>query len=523
MSVAGDIKYNRSTSGTPLDVVGGRLDLVSATSLKWAFTNSAQIRLNNGSSWEIVTPSSEPTLANTGLDLNSTALAPNTIYDIFAEYSSSTAFNLVASRWATGGDGANNAGTTSCVPLMTAANAPGPVVVTTGSVYTTNYGWCAFDGSGTTDWLIFTDPSAAAQSLMIDFGNPVCINKYYLISAYRANNATDAINGHPKDWKLQGTNNTSAAYGDAINANGWTDLGTETGKTASAVSQTSSAYTCINSQSYRYYRLRVTASGNNGAVNLSGLTLVASANSLAGGSSRVRAYEASVIYNAGDRVTYGGHDWVCILQTTAGTTPVAGNYWVDNGTSVSGDFAGLYRHDGVLVSDSSSTGKKRRWLGIIYTYNNGGTVNFKDDVNYRYVSNYYNRKSKTVKSYNTNDTWTYASNVVRESNSGSGQVRGMFICSNAISTHISRAACCGMVVSNMSLSVCLNTPSTALAIIYVSPPAINTWTSASLSVNAQPVVGLNYITECEANASNAGNTVMLGGTYNTSSILTGEF
>lgn len=102
-------------------------------------------------------------------------------------------------------------------------------------------------------------------------------------------------------------------------------------------------------------------------------------------------------------------------------------YWQDNGTSVSGDFAGLYRHDGVLVSDSSATGKSRRWLGIIYTYNNGGTVNFKDDVNYRYINNFYNRKDRVVTSFNTNTSWTDSSTSWQEWNNGNGQIRGNFV------------------------------------------------------------------------------------------------
>lgn len=88
-----------------MDTVSGRLDLVSATSIKWAFQNSNQIMLNNGSQWNLVKVATEPTLSNTATDLNGIDLAPNTIYDIFAEYSSATAFTLVASRWATGGDG----------------------------------------------------------------------------------------------------------------------------------------------------------------------------------------------------------------------------------------------------------------------------------------------------------------------------------------------------------------------------------------------------------------------------------
>ena len=80
-----DVFYNKleadpSTIG--MDIVGGRLDLVSATSIKWGFQNSNLIRLVNPDTgrWELVKCATEPTLANNATDLNGTALAPNTIY-----------------------------------------------------------------------------------------------------------------------------------------------------------------------------------------------------------------------------------------------------------------------------------------------------------------------------------------------------------------------------------------------------------------------------------------------------------
>ncbi len=238
-------------SGDPLqDVVGGRLDLVSATSLGWRFWKNNQIRLFSGSSWELIRVASEPTAANTANDLNGAALAVNKIYDVFAEYSNSTSFNLRFSRW--------------------------------------------------------------------------------------------------------------AGYG-------------------------------------------------------------------AGASSRSAAYDSGTTYNIGDRVTYGGHDYVCNQSGSNKTPSSEADYWDDNGTSITGDFSGLYRHDGVLVSSNSTLGKKRRWLGVIYTHSNDGTVNFKDEEIYRYIGNYYNRHQKAVKTYNTNANWTYATLTWREANGGSGNVRGQMV------------------------------------------------------------------------------------------------
>jgi hypothetical protein len=87
----------------------------------------------------------------------------------------------------------------------------------------------------------------------------------------------------------------------------------------------------------------------------------------------------------------------------------------------------------VLVSDSSTTGKKRRWLGIIYTYNynNSGTVNFKDDVNYRFISNFYNKKNKIVSVNMSTSYWSYSTATWRELNNGTGLTRGhMVVCSS---------------------------------------------------------------------------------------------
>ena len=656
----------------PMDVVGGRLDLVSATSIKWGFQDSSQIRLYNPTSscWEVCNITTEPTLSNTATDLNSTALAPNTIYDIFAEYSSSTAFTLVASRWATGGDGANNSETQVCTTTAT-ADTTGSQIVTYTSKNGSGYeGWYAFnraDGANNSSllWVSSAAPSSGSpQSLMIDLGRSVCINKYRLKA--RVSDAVPGTNerAFPKTWKFQGTNNTSAVVTDAINDNGWVDLDT----VASASDPVNNTYetlyhTFANTTRYRYYRLRITdRSGANNYCCIGEVDLVASIPA-PGASSRVKVYSATEIYNAGDRVTYGGHDWVCILQTTAGTTPVAGSYWVDNGAKVGGhgdyntgtayatpimtgntapngtafsdttwdgsgtfdpyqafkqsvnssgwvsantsvphyvgydfgvgvakvinkyvirardsadsgvffpasftlqgsnngtdyttldtrtgitypgqatwtstftfsntvayryyklnvtalvtgstatsigelkliepanDFSGLYRHDGVLVSDSSATGKKRRWLGVIYTYNNAGVVNFKDDQNWRYISNFYNRTTKPVKSYNTNLFWTYDTTVWREAYNGSGQVRGNFITCMATNRQIgcsvfwtaSATASSGGVHINASNNATLNIPCGTNS------------TTSNCSYKVIPIsLGYNWITMVEYSAA----------------------
>ena len=315
---------SQPTRVRPLDVVGGRLDLVSSTRIKWGFQGSNQIRLFDGQDWQTVECSTEPYIDNTSLDLNGTALVVDKIYDVFAEYSSSTAFSLVCSRWQT---------------------------------------------------------------------------------------------------------------------------------------------------------------------------------ATAGTSSRTATWAGNTAYTIGDRVSTGSplHYYVCITAHTSHTTTFSNDSanWVDNGVAPSNaDFNGLYRHDGVLVSDSSTTGKKRRWLGIIYAYNNNGTVNFKDDVNYRYVSNWYNRKNNTVISSNSNSTWTLSTiDTYVEYNNGSGQLRGNFIV-NSSSLHVISSITRVYNTNNGAdtfVAIALNSDSSASVTSQVTASAYY-YINVSISKNTQLPIGYNYIT-----------------------------
>lgn len=148
----------------------------------------------------------------------------------------------------------------------------------------------------------------------------------------------------------------------------------------------------------------------------------------------------------------------------------------------------------MLVSDSSTTGKKRRWLGIIYTYNNSGTVNFKDDVNYRYVSNFYNRENKAVESWNTNNSWTASGSAWRASYNGDGAVYENFIlCQSqqAIASASGTFAQTGSVVYGYT-GMHFNTMSNRILecpAIYVA----NVTSSAAGSSYISIPVGYNYI------------------------------
>jgi hypothetical protein len=280
-----------------------------------------------------------------------------------------------------GGDGATNNNTGYATPAI-GNNSASPYTISCTSYYTSSdsyNAWLAFnqnDGSndGVGSWISNESNGAPStgtpQTLMVDFGRSVCINKYILKARYAS---TQNYRAFPKTWTLEGSNTGALgdAAGDINGTNGWFLLDTVATSTEPATNSWEASYhTFVNNNTYSKYRLRIT-----------------------------------------DR--YGTSNYVCLneLKLVEAIT----------------DFTGLYRQDGILVSDSSVTGKKRRWLGIIYTYNNAGTVNFKDDVNYRFISNYYNRKVNGLQSSNSTTTWTYATSTWRESNGGTGQTRGVFV------------------------------------------------------------------------------------------------
>jgi hypothetical protein len=89
-------------------VVGGRLDYKSDTELAWNFWESNTISLWNGAEWTMVSPIAPPTLLSTTSGINGVALTYDVVYDIFAEYSTPTTFNLVASKWMTSGAGTSD-------------------------------------------------------------------------------------------------------------------------------------------------------------------------------------------------------------------------------------------------------------------------------------------------------------------------------------------------------------------------------------------------------------------------------
>jgi hypothetical protein len=86
----------------------------------------------------------------------------------------------------------------------------------------------------------------------------------------------------------------------------------------------------------------------------------------------------------------------------------------------------LSRYQGVYVYDATTdSGRKRRFLGTV-RLRNDTTSKFSDDNGKRFVSNFYNRKSVDVISYNTGTAWSYNGGW-RESQGGTNQVRGYLV------------------------------------------------------------------------------------------------
>lgn len=86
------------------DIMGGRIERVSDTQIKWAFYNSNQARLwnNTASKWDLVSMASNPTLNSSANDIGGTAITDGRCYDIFLKRVSDTSASLHAARWTTG-------------------------------------------------------------------------------------------------------------------------------------------------------------------------------------------------------------------------------------------------------------------------------------------------------------------------------------------------------------------------------------------------------------------------------------
>jgi hypothetical protein len=79
----------------------------------------------------------------------------------------------------------------------------------------------------------------------------------------------------------------------------------------------------------------------------------------------------------------------------------------------------LYEWNDMLIHENSNAGRKRRYLGDIYMYNNSGTAEFKDGEYLRYIVNYYNRVSKRIRgSFSSSGSYDCSATSYQEVNGG---------------------------------------------------------------------------------------------------------
>jgi hypothetical protein len=145
--------------------------------------------------------------------------------------------------------------------------------------------------------------------------------------------------------------------------------------------------------------------------------------STAGASTVANAWVTSTSYKVGQRVTNSGNTYACLAPHTSGTFAtdlVAGN-WLAVGSD------GLGSQDGVKIYAATGAFVCYRFLGCVRLVDNSGTPNFAFDDNRKLIWNYYNKQKQQVRSTNTTASWTYNNQYIRESNGGSGQLRGEFL------------------------------------------------------------------------------------------------
>jgi len=155
------------------------------------------------------------------------------------------------------GDGSQNNDTAYTTPDMTSNTAPSPFIASDSENTQANQAYRAFDREDT-DWRSDGTPTPSSpKSLAFDFGSGagVIINKYRLKGGI---GWLGSERSFPRDFKLQGSNNSSAAASDSEYANGWTDLDIRNDIDDPGRLTWSPYFTFFNATPYRKYRLRIT-------------------------------------------------------------------------------------------------------------------------------------------------------------------------------------------------------------------------------------------------------------------------
>ena len=376
-------------------------------------------------------------------------------------------------------DGSQNTSTTDLMPTMTSNNTPSPYVISASSTYSGRNPYEAFSNSYTegNDWGGTSLPAVIA----VDFGN----GNAKIVNKMRWRSRDYNSRCSPRDWTIEGSNADSPVID---NDSYWTVLDTRTDQSDPGRATWTGYYTWTNSVAYRHIRMKITDRNVIGgtavylsiaeielieamdphefinADNVEDALIDLDASIMVG--PHVRSIvEGRIDLSSATQLKwtpvsgigislYNGSNWEVVSPSSDVTFANTAVDLDDNAlvvdavydlfasyssktsfsivakkwTNTTTRWGTLYTHQGVLVHENSTNGLKRRFLGTIYTYNNSSTVNFKDENNYRYISNYYNTKLKQVISQNnTSGTWTYASTTTRESNGGTNQIRGRFV------------------------------------------------------------------------------------------------
>jgi hypothetical protein len=140
---------------------------------------------------------------------------------------------------------------TNYPPTMTSNSAPSPYVASASVGNATAFN--AFDNNGSTSW----NAGVATGILTIDMGSTISVNQYAITGPWNI-----SVNAAPQAWTFEGSPNGSS----------WTVLDTRTAQSTWAFSETKT-YTLSASQSYRYYRLNVTANNGNALLLITQLTI----------------------------------------------------------------------------------------------------------------------------------------------------------------------------------------------------------------------------------------------------------
>jgi|GEM_PF-6925200 len=204
---------------------------------------------------------------------------------------------------------------------------------------------------------------------------------------------------------------------------------------------------------------------------------------------RAGAWLTTTNYYFGDPRTNGGNTYVCLSAHTSGTfaTDLAAGKWLE----VESD--GLGRFEGAKVFGySASYPVAYLHVGDVRLVNDSG-AKFAWTDNIAYVWNRYHQRLVTIKAANSTPSWTYASTTVRQSNGGTGQTQGKFICGTAGKVKPRLALVVSTVSANVFIAPTIDSITASLEFGYGADVTYTLERSVSLDIT----LGYHYLTSVE--------------------------